>query len=55
MKASVEVIERYLHGFMLLQNREKRSVLPIMGKALNVLFGTITEKELDVLEAIKGF
>ena len=50
MKASVEVIERYLHGFTLLQNREKRSVLPIMGKALNVLFGTITEKELDVLE-----
>ena len=26
MKASVEVIERYLHGFTLLQNREKRSV-----------------------------
>ena len=50
MKASVEVIERYLHGFTLLQNREKRSVLSIMGKALNVLFGTITEEELDVLE-----
>ena len=50
MKASVEVIERYLHGFTLLQNREKRSVLPIMGKALNVLFGTITVEELDVLE-----
>ena len=50
MKASVEVIERYLHGFTLLPNRDKRSVLTIMGKALNVLFGTITEEELDVLE-----
>ena len=39
-----------MHGLTLLQNREKRSVLPIMGKALNVLFGTITEEELDVLE-----
>ena len=50
MKASVEVIEKYLHGLTLLQNREKRSVLPIMGKALNILVGTITEEELDVLE-----
>ena len=28
----------------------KFPVLPIMGKALNVLFGAITEEELDVLE-----
>ena len=38
MKASVEVIERYLHGVTLLQNSEKRSVLPIMGKAFKRTF-----------------
>ena len=47
MKVSVEVIERYLHGLTLLQNRENNK---IMGEVLNVLFGTITEEELDVPE-----
>ena len=30
----------------LLQPRKRRAVLPIVGKALNVLFGTVSETEL---------
>ena len=41
----------YLEGVKLLQNRERRSVLPIMGKALNLLFGTVSEEESDVVRS----
>ena len=51
MKSSIEIMGGYLKGLKLLQNRERRSVLPIMGKALNVLFGTIFEEELDVVRS----
>ena len=49
MKSSIEIMGGFLEGMKLLQNRERRSVLPIMGKALNVFFGTVSEEELDVI------
>ena len=49
MRNSIEIMGGYLKGMKLLQNRKKRSVLPIIGKALNVLFGTVSEEELDVI------
>ena len=41
--------EEYLKGQVLFESRVKRSVIPIMGKALNVLFGTVTEEELRII------
>ena len=49
MKSNIEIMGGFLEDVKLLQNRERRSVLPIMGKALNILFGTISEEELDVI------
>ena len=34
----------------LFESKTKRSVIPIMGKALNVLFGTVTEQELGTIK-----
>ena len=39
----------YLEGLKLLEFRKRRSVLPIVGKALNVLFGTITNVDLETI------
>lgn len=36
----------HLEGLKLLQVRNKRAVLPIVGKALHVLFGTVSEADL---------
>ena len=55
MKSSLEIMEKYLKELKLLQNREKRLVLPIMEKGLNVLFGTITEEELGVRMKLRSF
>ena len=41
----------YLEDVKLLQNIERMSVLPIMGKALNVLFGIVSEEELDIVRS----
>ena len=51
MKSSIVIMGGYLEGLKLLQNREKRSVLPIMGKVLNVLFGTVSKEKLDVVKS----
>ena len=39
----------YLEGLILLEYRKRRSVLPIVGNALSVLFGTITEVDLETI------
>ena len=41
-----EGMGNYLGGLKLLQPRKRRAVLPIVGKALNVFFGTVSETEL---------
>ena len=41
-----EGMGNYLGGLKLLQPRKRRAVLLIVGKALNVLFGTVSETEL---------
>ena len=51
MRSIIEIIGGYLEGVKLSQNEERRSELPIMGKALCVLFGTVTEEELDVIRS----
>lgn len=38
--------ETYLEELKLLQHRGKRALLPTVGKALNMLFGTVTEADL---------
>ena len=40
----------YLGELKLLQLRKRRAVLPLVGKALNVLFGTVSEKELRAIK-----
>lgn len=39
----------YLKGVMLLQTRWKLAVLPIVGKTLNVLFGTVSEDDMRTI------
>ena len=51
MKSSIEIMGGFLECVKLLQNRERGTVLPIMGKTLNVLFGTVSEKKLDVIRS----
>ena len=51
MKSSIEIMVGFLEGVKLLQNRERKTVLPIMGKELNVLFGTVSEEESDVVRS----
>lgn len=40
----------YRKGIELLQMREKRAVVPIVGKVLNVLFGTVSEVYIKVIK-----
>ena len=40
----------YLGELKLLQPRNRRAVLPIVGKALNVLFGTVSETEMQAIK-----
>ena len=42
-------MDDYLKGLELLRTRSKRAVIPIMGKALSVLSGTVTEEEIKTL------
>ena len=44
-----ESMGNYLRELKLLQAR-KKTVLPIVGKALNALFGTVTEADLQVIK-----
>lgn len=37
----------YLKEVDLLQNKKKRAVLPIVGKALRALFGTVTDDNIE--------
>ena len=57
LRQEIQVLEtqwegmgNYLKGLRLLQPRTKRAVLPIVGKALNVLFGTVTEADLQSIK-----
>ena len=40
----------YLKGIGLLQTRPKRTVIPIVGKALSVLFGTVSEEDVKIIQ-----
>ena len=40
----------YLRGIKLLKTRQRRSVLPIIGKALGVLFGMVSEDEVRLIK-----
>ena len=51
MEEDWKIMEDYLKGLMLFESETKRSVIPIMGKALNVLFGTVMEEELETIKA----
>ena len=42
-------MHNYLRGIELLQTRPKRAVLPIVGKALSVLFGTVSESDMKTI------
>lgn len=44
----------YLKGVELLQTRKKRAVLPIIGKALGVLFGTVTDDDIESIRKRLG-
>ena len=39
----------YLKGIGLLLSRPKRAVVPIVGKALSVLFGTVYEEDVKII------
>ena len=39
----------YLKGIELLQSRPKGAVIPMVGKALSVLFGTVSEEDVRVI------
>ena len=43
-------MSNYLRGIKLLRIRQKRAVLPIIGKALGVLFGTVSEDEMRLIK-----
>lgn len=45
----VKDMSLYLKGVMLLQTRWKLAVLPIVGKTLNVLFGTVSEDDMRTI------
>lgn len=48
-------MKNYLEGIELLQTRRKRAIISIAGKALNVIFGRVTEEELkNYKENLKG-
>ena len=50
-------MDNYLEKVELLRTRSKKLVLPIMVKALSLLFGTVTEGEIKIvrkLEQVEG-
>lgn len=54
IEAQWKDMKNYLKEIELLQAREKRSVVPIVGKALNVLFGTVTEDDVKFVRRKLG-
>ena len=44
MESQWKEMNLYLRGIGLLQSRPRRAVIPIVGKALRVLFGTVSEE-----------
>lgn len=44
----------YLKEVKLLQTRQKQAVLPIVGKALNVFFGTMSEDNMRTIRSKLG-
>ena len=46
-------MDNYLKWVELLRTRGKRAVIPIMGKAFSVLFGTVTEGEIKILRRLE--
>ena len=44
------IVERH-QNFRILQTRSKRSLLPIVGKALSFLFGTVSEDDLQSIKS----
>ena len=44
------IVETY-QNFRILQTRSKRSLLPIVGKALSFLFGTVSEDDLQSIKS----
>ena len=49
MEEDWKIMEEYLKGVQLFESKTKSSVIPIMGKALKVLFGNVTEEELGTI------
>ena len=44
MEGDWKIIEEYIKVILLFEGRTKKSVIPVMGKAMNVLFGILTRK-----------
>lgn len=42
-------MKTYLEGFGLLLSRRKQAVIPIVGKALSVLFGPVTDAVIKII------
>ena len=49
MESQWKEMNLYLRGIRLLQSRPRRAVIPIVGKALSVLFGTVSEEDVRVI------
>ena len=49
MESQWKEMNLYLRGIGLLQSRPRRAVIPIVGKALCVLFGTVSEEDGRVI------
>ena len=49
MESQWKEMNLYLRGIGLLQSRPRRAVIPIVGKALSVLFGTVSEEDVRVI------
>lgn len=47
-------MKSYLRGLELLQTRKKRSVLPIIEKALSILFATVLEDDVRLIQQKLG-
>ena len=49
MESQWKEMNLYLRGIGSLQSRPRRAVIPIVGKALSVLFGTVSEEDVRVI------
>ena len=49
MESQWKEMNLYVRGIGLLQSRPRRAVIPIVGKALSVLFGTMSEEDVKVI------